>query len=101
MTSSINLKQSARLAVLAVSLIVGSTTLVSAHSVDACVTDIIIFCETAHGDAAERHACIVAGTAGCPNHPHSGPVPPAPDPNFSANPKGGVNVNPDLKKLQQ
>jgi hypothetical protein len=93
--------RSAKLALVTTLFILGPTALASAHSLDACLTDIITFCETAHGDSAQRQACIQAGTPGCANHPHNGSVPPTPDPVFSANPKPGVQMGGDAKKLRQ
>jgi hypothetical protein len=47
-----HLKQSAKAAVIAVSLTAGYSTLASAHSVDACITDVFNFCGS---DSACRH----------------------------------------------
>jgi len=44
MTNSNQLKQSAKAAAIAASVLAGSTTLASAHSVDACMWDVIEFC---------------------------------------------------------
>jgi hypothetical protein len=100
MTNFNHLKQSAKVAVIAASLIAGYTTLVSAHSLDACLDAVYDFCEAAHGDPAARHACIVTGSAGCAHHSHPGGSA-APDPAFSATPKPQYNKNFKFNNLQR
>jgi hypothetical protein len=89
-----HLKHSAKAAVIAVALTAGYTTLASAHSVDACITDVYNFCGS---DSACRHQ----GSVACLSHGHpGGSVPPPPDPanTFSTDPGWELNKSPKFKK---
>ena len=74
MTSLNSVLQSAKVAVIAVSLIVSCSTFANAHSVDACIDDVWDFC-------GSDSACRTSGSKACFSHGHpGGSVPPAPDP---------------------
>ena len=88
-----HLKQSVKAAVITVSLIAGYSTLASAHSVDACITDVFNFCGS---DSACRHK----GSVACFSHGHpGGSVPSAPDPQntFTVDPGRVLNKSPKFK----
>jgi hypothetical protein len=95
MTNFNQLKQSAKAAAIAASVLAGSTTLASAHSVDACMWDVIEFC-------GSDQACRQSGFKGCQGHGHQhpgNPPPPAPDSTFSNDPGWQLNKGGKLKKL--
>ena len=93
MTRRNHLSQLATAAALSVFFGAADSTPASAHSVNACVQDIMEFCHAAHGDAAARHACIQNGAKPCIHHRHPGSAPPAPpDPVVSANPGRQFNA---------
>ena len=96
-----SLRQSTKAAVIAAPLIVGYTTLPSAHSWNACVDGVISFCRIAHGYTPAGDACVASGTSQCSGHTHpGGTIPPPPDPNITADLGHQLDDNPELMKLR-
>ena len=95
MTNFNHLKQSAKVAAIAVSLTAGYATLASAHSIDACINAVYDFC-------GSDQACIQSGSTACIHHGHpGGNPPPPPDPYFSADPGHQFNKTFKFKKLRR
>ena len=92
-----NLKQTTKIALIAVPLFAGCATVVSAHSLAACEQDVRDFC-------GSDHDCLWDGYRGCfgHGHPDGGNPPPAPDPQntFSNDPGRVLNKGGPALKAQ-
>ncbi len=88
-------KQFSTIVAVAAVVSAGSVSVVSAHSIQACVYDVYDFC-------GNDQSCIKSGQKACVSHKHPGRTPPdAPDPSFSADPGSQPSGNVGVNRLRQ